>query len=103
MRASLKKSIALSLAGLTLAVGIAASATPASAHIHFGGGGFGGGWNHGGFGGGWNHGGWNHFGWHHGFGVGYVGGYDDDSCIRYRPMYDSWGNFVGRNPVNVCD
>jgi hypothetical protein len=95
MRASLKKSIALSLAGLTLAVGIAASATPASAHIHFGGGGFGG------FGGGWNHG-WNHHGWGHGFGVGYVGGYDDDSCIRYRSTFDSWGNFIGRRAVNVC-
>jgi hypothetical protein len=87
MRASLKKSIALSLAGLTLAIGIAASATPASAHIHFGGGG-------------WNHG-WNHF-WGHGFGVGYAGGYGDDSCLRYRPTFDSWGNFIGRRAVDVC-
>ncbi len=116
MRASIKKSIAISLAALTLGAGLAASATPASAHMFFGGGGHfgGGGFGHfggGGFGhfGGWNHGGWNHwnhwnqFGWNHRWGYGggyYAGGYDD--CIRWRPSYDNEGNYIGRHPVNVC-
>ena len=27
----------------------------------------------------------------------------DGDCIRYRPTYDDWGNYIGRRPVNVCD
>ena len=77
------------LVASALALGLALTASaPASAHIHFGGGGFG-------------H--FGHFGHWGGFGLGVVdvGGYDDD-CVRWRPMYDAYGNFIGRRPVNVC-
>jgi hypothetical protein len=94
MRASFKKSVAVTLAALALGVGIAASAPPASAHVHFGGGGFGGG-----FGGVFGH----HFGHHFGFGMVDGGGYSDDSCVESRPLYDRWGNYVGSREVNVCD
>ena len=69
---------------IALALGLAASA-PASAHMHFG------------------HWGFGHCGgWGGGYGVGLadVGGYDD--CIRWRPIYDRYGDYVGRRPVNVC-
>jgi hypothetical protein len=91
MRSIRKTSIALSLAALALGAGLAASASPASAKpiiIH-------------------------HFhGFHHGFGpwfgLGVVGavaaaGYAADSCIEYRPIYDRWGNYLGRTAVNVCE
>ena len=26
----------------------------------------------------------------------------EDNCIEYRPTYDRYGNFMGRQPVNVC-
>ena len=30
-------------------------------------------------------------------------GYDDgDGCYAYRPIYDSWGNYIGRRLVNIC-
>jgi hypothetical protein len=92
MRNTLKSSIALSLAALTLVAGLAASASPASAkpiiipHPYHG--------------------------FHHGFGpwfgLGVVGavaaaGYAADSCIEYRPIYDRWGNYLGRTAVNVCE
>jgi len=35
-------------------------------------------------------------------GFGFVGGYDDDTCIRYRPMYDAYGDYIGTREVNVC-
>jgi hypothetical protein len=93
MRASLKKSIAVSLAALTLVAGLSASVTPAAAfpmgpHHHFGG-----------------------FGWGLGvgLGLGVLGGiaaaqpgYGYGSCIRYRPAYDAWGNYIGPRPVNIC-
>jgi hypothetical protein len=94
MLASLKTSIAASVAALT--VGLALSASPADAHgIRMGGfGGF-----HGGFsgfhGGGW---GWHRYGWGPAVGVGFVG----TSCIVYQPIYDDAGNYLGSNPVNVC-
>jgi hypothetical protein len=25
-----------------------------------------------------------------------------DGCVRYQPMYDRWGNYIGQRPVNVC-
>jgi hypothetical protein len=71
---------------IALALGLAASA-PASAHMHFG------------------HGGFGHFGgWGGGYGLGIVdaGGYDDDSCVRWRSIFDRYGDYVGRRPVNVC-
>jgi hypothetical protein len=115
MRASLKKSIAVSLAALTLGVGLAASADPAAAGpfpfpklpikpfpikpfpikplpgpIH-----------HPGFYGGFGP----------GFALGVVGGaiaassaYEPpDPCIQYRPVYDAWRNYIGQRPVNVCE
>ena len=94
MRASLKTTLALSFAALTMA--LAVSATPAAAgpikkifppHPHH-------------FHGGWGPG--------FGLGLGLVGAavaadYAYDSCIVYRPIYDSWGHFIGRRAVNVCD
>ncbi len=93
MRTSLKKSIAVSLAALMLASSLAVSATPAAAfpmgpHHHFGG-----------------------FGWGLGvgLGLGVLGGiaasqpaYGYNSCVRYRPTYDQWGNYLGRQPINIC-
>jgi hypothetical protein len=26
----------------------------------------------------------------------------DVYCVRYVPVYDNWGNYVGRRLVNVC-
>jgi hypothetical protein len=26
----------------------------------------------------------------------------DAYCVRYVPVFDAWGNYVGRRPVNVC-
>jgi hypothetical protein len=114
MRASFKTSVALSLATLGLSLGLATT----SAHAHMfmgGGGGHFGGFGHyfggvGGFGpmGGFMKPfpgpvgpiGWNHH--HHGFGWGY-GGYDGDSCIVWRPIYDSYGDYLGRRPVDICE
>jgi len=89
MRASVKKSTALSLAALTLTFGIFAATTPAAAHP----------WSHHGFPGGF-------FG--AAFGLGLLGSviasqHDDDSCVQYRPTFDRWGNYIGRREVNVCD
>jgi hypothetical protein len=25
-----------------------------------------------------------------------------DYCVRYVPVYDDWGNYVGRRAVNAC-
>ena len=25
------------------------------------------------------------------------------NCVEYQPVYDQFGNIVGRRPVNVCD
>ena len=36
-------------------------------------------------------------------GIGFVGGYGDDSCIRWRPVFHSFGDYVGRRPINICD
>ena len=27
----------------------------------------------------------------------------EDPCIQYRPVYDAWGNYLGRRAVNVCE
>ena len=107
MRATLKKSIALSLAALTVSVGLAASTGPAAA--------------------------WpskliipfkpfpllpgpgpmpHHF--HPGFGPWVAAGVisaaaaaaaasAEDPCIQYRPAYDAWGDYLGRRAVNVCE
>lgn len=108
MFASLKTSIAAPLAALT--VGLALSASPADAHgLRMGGfhGGFGG--FHGGFHGvggfrgvgfhraGW---GWHRYGWGPRVGVGLIAA--GATCIVYQPIYDDAGNYLGSNPVNVC-
>jgi hypothetical protein len=102
MFASLKTSIAASLAALTF--GIALSASPADAG-GFRMGGVGGSF-HGGLAGlgphhvGW---GWRHHGWVPGLGLGLAAaGAAASSCIVYQPVYDDYGNYLGRYPVNVC-
>ena len=97
MRKSLKNTIAASLAALTLGLSVV-GATPASAHnfAHGGHGGWHGGHGHGGF-------------WGPGLALGVVGlaaagavAASEYNCTEYRPIYDRWGNYVGRQPVNVC-
>ncbi len=91
MRATFKKTIAASLAAVTLAAAV--SATPASA-------------------GGW-HGGWRHHGgyWGPAVGLGLFGlavgamaasAAAQNECVRYQPVYDAYGNYAGRQAVNVC-
>ena len=86
MRASLKSAVAASLAALTLALAVTAS--PAEAKP------------------------WPKPWIHHGFGpAGLVLGIAGlalaadvaaQSCIEYRPIYDSYGNYLGRERINVC-
>jgi hypothetical protein len=52
----------------------------------------------------------HHHHWGHGFGFGWggvgfadVGGFDDESCVQWRPMHNRFGEYIGRRPVNVCD
>ena len=100
----------LTAATAALAIGLASTATPASAQYHYHGGP---GW-HGGGGYGWHHGGG--YGWRPGYGYGFwgpaiglgiiagavAGGAYYNNCYRYQPIYDGYGNYVGRRPVNVC-
>jgi hypothetical protein len=91
MRTSLKNTIAASLAALTLGLAIV-GAPPASAKP-------------------WPHpGGYGHRGF---FGPGLALGLfglaaagaiaaSEDNCVEYRPTYDRWGNYMGRQPINVC-
>ena len=85
MRNIVRKTAVAALAALTLSAAI--GATPASA------------------------GGWHPY--HHGywgpavaFGViGLAAGAiaaSEYSCVRYQPVYDAYGNYVGRRAVNVC-
>ena len=89
------RKIALGLVAAASLSAMALAPTAASAH------GFGGG--HGGGHGGWHHGhhfGHGHFG--HGFGVAYVGGYDDDGgCYVVRRVPTPFGFRL--QTVNVCD
>ena len=121
MISRMKKVAIAAGAALAMTVGAVAVSTPAEAYWRGGGGGWhGGGW-HGGWGGhaGWRGGyggwGWRGAGWGvAGVGVGlysapyWGGGYYGypatayDSCVRVRPAYDNYGNFVGRRAVNVC-
>jgi hypothetical protein len=92
MRIAFKKTLAVSLAALTLGLAVVSAATPASAHY------------------------WPHGGYHHGHGywgpgvalgvfglaAGAVAASQYDDCVRYRPVYDSYGNYVGREAVNIC-
>jgi hypothetical protein len=88
MNVSLKKTVAGTTAALTLAFAVLAAA-PASA------------------GPGW---GYHHpYGWGPYAAVGVLGlaagaaiAANNYDCTRYQPIYDRWGNYIGRRPVNVC-
>ena len=107
-----------SIALLAIGVGAVSLSSSASAGFRHGGGGFGGGFHHGfgGFGGGFHH----RFGGG-GFGLGLgalgvAGGYGyydanypyDDGyganpgCGTYQPVYDQYGNYLGRSYVDAC-
>jgi hypothetical protein len=88
---------ALKVAVLAAAAALTLAAVPASAGPHLGGGGH------------WGGHGWGHHGWGWGgpglvFGLGAAalaaGAYE--SCVSYVPVYDDFGNVVGRRPVNAC-
>jgi hypothetical protein len=89
MNASLKTSVAGTLAALTLAFAVFAAA-PASA---------GPGW--------WvSH---HHYGWGPYAAVGVLGlaagaaiAANNYDCTHYVPVYDRWGNYLGDRPVNGC-
>jgi hypothetical protein len=88
MRNTITKTIAATLAAVALS--LAVSASPASA-------------------GGW-HGGWHHHGgfWGPGVAFGVFGlaagaiAASQYECVRYRPAYDGYGNYIGQQAVNIC-
>jgi hypothetical protein len=118
MNTSFKRTAIAAVAALALAAGVAVSTTaPAEAS---------GVWQHGysgghyyGGGGYWRGGGWGpvvglgilggaiagaaiaNSGPYYGPGPAYGYGYGDP-CWQPRPMYDSWGRFVGNRMVNTC-
>jgi hypothetical protein len=119
MRASLKKTVVGSLTALALGISTVAAVTPASAqqpnpqwHQHPGA--HAGNWHGGGGGGHWHNGAWVPAA----VGLGILGlavgaaaaasqgPYDDgpppDNCMQPRPVYDAYGNYMGRRLVNVC-
>jgi hypothetical protein len=86
MRNTVKKTVVGDLAALTLSAAVI-GATPASA-------------------GGWHH---HHYGfWGPGVALGVLGlaagamAASEYECVRYQPIYDAYGNYVGRRAVNVC-
>jgi hypothetical protein len=101
----LRKTAIVVVAALTVSAGITAAATPSMAQ----------GWHRGWGGWGWRHGGW---GWGGPVAAGVIGGlalgalassayahgpYYYGGCYwQNRPVYDSWGNFAGYTPVQVC-
>ncbi|THD42600.1 MAG: hypothetical protein E7774_14685 [Bradyrhizobium sp.] len=89
MNVSLKKAVAGTMAALIVAF---AAVAPASA----------GPWPHP-----WHP--WHYHGWGPyaaagviGFAAGAAIASEDAGCIRYRPMYDNWGNYIGQRAINVC-
>jgi len=81
MRA-LKNTVTVSLAALTRALGLVASPAAAKPMIPHG---------HGGF-------------WGPAAAIGLIGaGIAAQNCVEYQPVYDQFGNIVGRRAVNVCD
>lgn len=84
MNASLKKLVAGTMAALIV---VFAAAAPASA-------------------GPWPH---PHWGWGPFAAAGIVGlaagaaiASENDGCVRYQPVFDRWGHYIGQRPVNVC-
>ena len=129
MSASLKRTVVGSLAALAIGVSAMGVTSPAFAQMYHPPAAAPHSWGHGGPGahGGHFAGGGGH--WHggggHGWGAAAVGlgvlglaagaaiaaqpgpDYDgpdpgDDGCQAYRPVYDAYGNFMGRRLVNVC-
>jgi hypothetical protein len=111
MRTTIFKTLIAGLSAISLMASVLATAQPAgAANWH------GGGW-HGA--GGWHGGGWHGGRWHGGAGwagpavVGglaagallaapyYTYGYGN-GCYSYQPIYDAYGNYIGRQLVNVC-
>ena len=86
MRNTVKKTAVATLAALTLSAAVI-GATPASA-------------------GGWHH--YHHSFWGPGIAFGVLGlaagaiAASEYECVRYQPIYDAYGNYVGRRAVNVC-
>ena len=84
MRTVFGKTVAASLAALVLGSSLAAS-TPASANP----------WHHHGY-------------WGPAVALGVFGlaagaiAASEYDCVRYRPVFDRYGNFIGREPVNIC-
>jgi hypothetical protein len=115
MTTKLRKAAVGALAALTIGAGLAATATPSAAQGWRGGGGYR-----------WHTGYWHRgYGWGGGYGwgeplaVGAIGGftlgaltgaayaygpayYGGGCYLQNRPVYDSWGNFAGYSPVQVC-
>lgn len=76
-------------AALMLGAGLAASAPASAMPPH---------WHHG------PHWGWGWGGAGIGLGLGLGAlAIEEGSCIRFRPVYDDFGNFMGRRAVNVCE
>jgi hypothetical protein len=103
MRATLRKTIVGSLAALAIGVSAIGSVGSASAAPYY---------PHGGYHGGWHRGGW--WGPAVGFGIAGLaagaivasqapyGYYGYGGCTAYRPVFDAYGNYLGRRLVNVC-
>ncbi len=122
MRNTITRTTIAGLTALSLMGSLVATTEPAAAAGRFHGGGFhgggfhghsfhGGGWH----GGGWHGGGWHGGGWHGGWaGPAIVGGlaagallaapyaYGGYGCTHYAPIYDAYGNYLGRQLVNGC-
>jgi hypothetical protein len=109
MKTSLKTLVAGTMATVIVAF---AAVAPASAgpwwpHPHYG---YGWGYGHGygwGYGHGWGYG--RGYGWGpvaaagvFGLAAGAAIASENPGCIRYQPMYDNWGNYIGQRAVNVC-
>jgi hypothetical protein len=121
MVSTLRHAAIASIASLALGLAVLTPGAPGLAAtwhggggggFHGGGGGFhggGGNWHGGGRGGG-GYGGYGGYGLGLGLGLGALGygayygdGYGYDSgCLTYRPVYDRYGRYLGRQPVNVC-
>jgi hypothetical protein len=87
MRAAITKTVAAALAAVALSLAVAGP-TPAAAHT----------WVHGGHGGFWGPGvALGVFG----LAAGAIAASQYD-CVRYAPVYDAYGNYIGHRPVNVC-
>lgn len=77
------------------AAALAAAPAPAAAGPHW----------HGGGGHGWGHHGWGWGGPGLVFGLAgaaLLAGVAAESCVSYVPVYDKFGNVVGRRAVNAC-